>query len=80
MGRWQSYAPTIHGGKRRVKAGFGTDASPAPKYDLRFSILEIADLNTMSGEVEGERQSLEGSPAHAHAWLQPKLRRQRSVT
>ena len=50
-GRWCSYAATTHGGNVALRQEFGIEAVPERKYDLRFSILEIADLHAMSSEI-----------------------------
>lgn len=39
-----------------LKQEFGIEASPERKYDLRFTILEIADLHAMSSEI-GAREN-----------------------
>jgi hypothetical protein len=44
-GRWCTYAKTGHGDNVALKKEFGIDAPPERQNDLRFSILEIADLN-----------------------------------
>jgi hypothetical protein len=43
-GRWSTYARTGHGHNVGLKKEFGIEAPPERKNDLRFSILEIADL------------------------------------
>lgn len=43
--RWCTYARTGHGHNVALKKEFGIEASPERQNDLRFSILEIADLN-----------------------------------
>lgn len=50
-GRWSSYAATGHGGNVALKAEFGIDASSGRQNDLRFSILEIADLHATAQDV-----------------------------
>lgn len=50
-GRWCTYAATTHGGNVALRQEFGIEAVPERKYDLRFSILEIADLHAMSHEI-----------------------------
>lgn len=50
-GRWCTYAATTHGGNVALRQEFGIEAVPERKYDLRFSILEIADLQAMSSEI-----------------------------
>ncbi len=50
-GRWRTYAATGHGGNVALKKEFGIEASPDRKYDLRFSILEIADIHAMKSEI-----------------------------
>lgn len=44
-GRWCTYARTGHGHNLALKKAFGTEAPPERLDDLRFSILEVADLN-----------------------------------
>jgi len=44
-GRWCTYARTGHGHNVAMKKEFGIEAPPERQNDLRFSILEIADLN-----------------------------------
>lgn len=44
-GRWSTYARTGHGHNVALKKEFGIEALPERQNDLRFSILEIADLN-----------------------------------
>lgn len=44
-GRWYTYARTTHGHNVALKNEFGIEAPPERPNDLRFSILEIADLN-----------------------------------
>ncbi|MGF6395993.1 GIY-YIG nuclease family protein [Pseudomonas plecoglossicida] len=51
-GRWCTYAATAHGGNVALKKEFGIDALPGGKRHLRFSILEIADIHAMPGEID----------------------------
>jgi len=44
-GRWCTYARTGHGNNVALMEEFGIEAPPERKNDLRFSILEIADIN-----------------------------------
>jgi len=44
-GRWCTYAHTGHGNNIALMEEFGIAAPPERKNDLRFSILEIADIN-----------------------------------
>jgi hypothetical protein len=44
-GRWSTYARTVHGHNVALEKEFGLDATAERKKDLRFSVLEIADLN-----------------------------------
>jgi len=44
-GRWCTYARTGHGHNIALKKEFAIEAPPGRQNDLRFSILEIADLN-----------------------------------
>lgn len=55
-GRWSVYSATNHGHNVKLKSEFGIDALPERKNDLRFSLLEIADLNAMEHEIN-ERES-----------------------
>ncbi|VVP59762.1 hypothetical protein PS880_06068 [Pseudomonas fluorescens] len=41
-----------HGHNVALKKEFGIDAPPERQNDLRFSVLEIADLHTMKKEIE----------------------------
>jgi len=43
-GRWCTYARTNHGHNIALMEEFGIEAPPERKYDLRFSILEIAPV------------------------------------
>lgn len=43
--RWCTYARTGHGHNVALRKEFGIEALPRRQNDLRFSILEIADLN-----------------------------------
>lgn len=51
-GRWCTYSSTNHGHNVALKKEFGIDAPPERQNDLRFSVLEIADLHTMPNEIE----------------------------
>lgn len=51
-GRWCAYSSTVHGGNVALKKEFGIEASTERQHHLRFSILEIADLHAMSGEID----------------------------
>lgn len=44
-GRWGTYARTTHGHNVALKKEFGIEATLERQNDLRFSVLEIADLN-----------------------------------
>lgn len=55
-GRWSVYSATAHGHNVALRSEFGIDASPERQNDLRFSLLEIADLNTMEQEID-DRES-----------------------
>lgn len=50
-GRWSEYSATTHGGNKKLVSEFGIDASPERQKDLRFSLLEIADLNATEGDI-----------------------------
>ncbi len=50
-GRWCIYAATTHGHNVALKREFGIEAGPDRAADLRFSILEIADLHTMKDDI-----------------------------
>jgi len=51
-GRWCTYSTTNHGHNVALKREFGIDAPPEREKDLRFSLLEIADLHAMPGEID----------------------------
>jgi len=51
-GRWCTYSTTSHGHNVALKQEFGIDAPPERQNDLRFSLLEIADLHTMKTDVD----------------------------
>jgi len=51
-GRWCTYSTTSHGHNVALKREFGIDAPPEREKDLRFSLLEIADLHAMPGEID----------------------------
>lgn len=55
-GRWSIYATTNHGHNAALREEFGIDALPDRQNDLRFSVLEIADLHTMKQELS-EREN-----------------------
>lgn len=57
-GRWRTYAATTHGGNVALRKEFGIEALSGRKYDLRFSILEIADLHAMSSEIAARENHL----------------------
>lgn len=44
-GRWCTYARTGHGHNIALKQEFGIEATPERQMDLRFAVLEIADLS-----------------------------------
>ena len=51
-GRWCVYSATNHGHNVALKKEFGIDSEPGRKLDLRFSILEIADLHSTVQEID----------------------------
>lgn len=51
-GRWCTSAATAHGGNVALKKEFGIAALPGRQHHLRFSILEIADIHAMPGEID----------------------------
>ncbi|MBF6028448.1 GIY-YIG nuclease family protein [Pseudomonas sp. P115] len=51
-GRWCTYSTRSHGHNVALKREFGIDAPPEREKDLRFSLLEIADLHTMPGDID----------------------------
>lgn len=55
-GRWSVYSATGHGHNVALKKEFGIEASPERQNDLRFALLEIADLHTMKHDI-AERES-----------------------
>lgn len=55
-GRWSVYSATAHGNNVALKNEFGIDAPPERQNDLRFSLLEIADLNTMEQEIDARER------------------------
>lgn len=50
-GRWSEYSATAHGGNKKLVSEFGIDALPERQKDLRFSLLEIADLSATEGDI-----------------------------
>lgn len=50
-GRWCTYSATNHGHNVALKQEFGIEAPTDRPNDLRFSLLEIADLHTMKQEI-----------------------------
>lgn len=50
-GRWCTYAANGHGGNVALRKEFGIGAAPERQRDLRFAILEIADLTTKEEEI-----------------------------
>lgn len=50
-GRWAIYSATTHGHNVALKKEFGIEAPPERQNDLRFSLLEIADLNTTKQDI-----------------------------
>jgi hypothetical protein len=50
-GRWCMYSSTGHGGNKALIKELGLEASERQR-DLRFSLLEIADLQSAPGEVD----------------------------
>lgn len=50
-GRWAVYSSTAHGHNVALMQEFGVNAIPARNSDLRFSVLEIADLHTMQKDI-----------------------------
>lgn len=51
-GRWCTYSSTSHGHNVGLKQEFGIDTPPERQNDLRFSLLEIADLHTMKADID----------------------------
>jgi hypothetical protein len=51
-GRWVTYSVTTHGHNVALKKEFGIDAPLDRQNDLRFSLLEIADLHTMKQDID----------------------------
>lgn len=49
--RWAEYSLTTHGHNVALAREFGIETSPERQHDLRFSLLEIADLNAMPSEI-----------------------------
>lgn len=52
-GRWCAYSSNGHGGNVALRKEFGIEATPERQHDLRFSILEIADLTATEGDING---------------------------
>lgn len=50
-GRWCQYAATGHGNNKALLQELGREAGER-QHDLRFSLLEIADLQSAPGEIE----------------------------
>jgi hypothetical protein len=50
-GRWAVYSATTHGHNVALKKEFGIEATRERQHDLRFSLLEIADLHTMKQDI-----------------------------
>jgi hypothetical protein len=50
-GRWCTYSATNHGHNVALKQEFGIEAPAERQNDLRFSLLEIADLHTMKQDI-----------------------------
>ncbi len=50
-GRWVVYSGTTHGHNVALKKEFGIEAPQERQHDLRFSLLEIADLHTMKQDI-----------------------------
>lgn len=51
-GRWSVYAATNHGHNVALKKEFGIEAEPGRKQDLRFSVLEVADLHATTQDID----------------------------
>jgi hypothetical protein len=51
-GRWSVYSTTAHGNNVALEKEFGIEASVERRNDLRFSVLEIADLHTMKQDID----------------------------
>lgn len=66
-GRWITYALTGHGNNVALMEEFGLAAPPERKYDLRFSILEIADMSaTDLDKRETHWKQVLGSRIHGY--------------
>lgn len=50
-GRWCEYSATVHGGNVALKREFGLDATDERRNDLRFAVLEIADLSATEDDI-----------------------------
>lgn len=55
-GRWTTYSKTAHGHNVALRKEFGIEATNDRQRDLRFSILEIADLHTTPDDLN-DRES-----------------------
>ncbi len=51
-GRWCAYSANAHGGNVALRKEFGIDASDERRRDLRFAILEIADLSATEEDID----------------------------
>jgi hypothetical protein len=66
-GRWTTYALTTHGNNVALMKEFGLAAPPERKYDLRFSILEIAPKNVVDlDDREKHWKAVLGSRVHGY--------------
>lgn len=66
-GRWATYALTTHGNNVALMKEFGLAAPPERKYDLRFSILEIAPKNAADlDDRETHWKTVLGSRVHGY--------------
>lgn len=66
-GRWTTYALTTHGNNAALMEEFGLAAPPERKYDLRFSILEIAPKTAADlDERERHWKAVLGSRVHGY--------------
>lgn len=50
-GRWCEYSATSHGGNVALRKEFGLDATDERRNDLRFAVLEIADLSATEDDI-----------------------------
>lgn len=68
-GRWCCYSATTHGGNVALRKEFGIETTADRAQDLRFSILEIADLHTLPSDIQ-DREShwkrILGSRVHGY--------------